>query len=502
MSLSLRNSHLPARSPAKSNLKMHRLQFNAATTQQRLFNQVTSDRAFLPEQDPLVRLPHALQAYEVALQELPKLALGSPGFLRRVLQELPAFDLQQLPALAGGNTAQLLQQLPPAGQCYTSASGSNDSSKAQQTAVAVGSGISCDAQLWRAYMVLAFLTHGFLWCDGPAVPSSLPQVLAQPFAAVSAALGMPPVLVYATYNLMNWRRLDPAAPLELGNIACQHNFFGGMDEEWFRLIHVAIEAAAAPAMAALQPLQRAAQQRDAAAMEAHLEAITSSLKAMQVLLARIGERCDPYVYYKRVRVPMSGWRNNDALPQGLVYEGLWGSQPQQLYGETGAQSTVVHALDAALGIQHKQGWMQAYLTDMRAHMPPSHRAFLVQLEHGPSVRQAVQALGQTMPSSTASRNSDTPSSSSSSSSAASSSLIEVYDAAVVELERFRSQHRAFAITYIAQWSRKEAKEVGTGGSDFVPALSAYKDATAAHRLGESSTSSSSGSGSSRGCPFH
>jgi hypothetical protein len=47
-------------------------------------------------------------------------------------------------------------------------------------------------------------------------------------------------------------------------------------------------------------------QRDAAAMEVHLAAITSSLQAMQALLSRMGERCDPYVYYKRVRVPMSG----------------------------------------------------------------------------------------------------------------------------------------------------------------------------------------------------
>jgi hypothetical protein len=38
------------------------------------------------------------------------------------------------------------------------------------------------------------------------------------------------------------------------------NFLGGMDKEWFRLIHVSIEAAAAPAIAALQPLQQAAQQ--------------------------------------------------------------------------------------------------------------------------------------------------------------------------------------------------------------------------------------------------
>jgi indoleamine 2,3-dioxygenase len=60
--------------------------------------------------------------------------------------------------------------------------------------------------------------------------------------------------------------------------------------------------------------------------------------------------------HTHVNLKFAGWRNNDVLPQGLIYEGLWGNQPQQLYGETGAQSTVVHALDAALGIKHKQGW--------------------------------------------------------------------------------------------------------------------------------------------------
>jgi hypothetical protein len=37
-------------------------------------------------------------------------------------------------------------------------------------------------------------------------------------------------------------------------------FFGGVDEAWFRLVHVAIEAAAAPAVGALKPLQAAAEQ--------------------------------------------------------------------------------------------------------------------------------------------------------------------------------------------------------------------------------------------------
>jgi indoleamine 2,3-dioxygenase len=46
----------------------------------------------------------------------------------------------------------------------------------------------------------------------------------------------------------------------------------------------------------------------------------------QAILARMGEKCDPHVYYTRVRLPMSGWRNNPALPRGLVYEGQFGGQ--------------------------------------------------------------------------------------------------------------------------------------------------------------------------------
>lgn len=71
----------------------------------------------------------------------------------------------------------------------------------------------------------------------------------------------------------------------------------------------------------------------------------------------MGEKCDPYVYYHRVRAPMAGWRNNPALPNGLLYEGV-SEVPLQLYGETGAQSSVVPALDAALGIQHECGWLR------------------------------------------------------------------------------------------------------------------------------------------------
>jgi hypothetical protein len=39
-------------------------------------------------------------------------------------------------------------------------------------------------------------------------------------------------------------------------------------------------------------------------MEAHLATIAGGLVSKQQLLDRMGEHCDPYIYYQRVRVPM------------------------------------------------------------------------------------------------------------------------------------------------------------------------------------------------------
>eukprot|EP00878_Enallax_costatus_P047492 GHUV01058274.1.p1 GENE.GHUV01058274.1~~GHUV01058274.1.p1 ORF type:complete len:136 (-),score=37.15 GHUV01058274.1:55-462(-) len=135
---------------------------------------------------------------------------------------------------------------------------------------------------------------------------------------------------------------------------------------------------------------------------------------------------------------------------------------------------------------------------MRLHMPPSHRAFLAQLEAAPSVRGAVQRLtchniDQASTNSShsfgGSDYSNSGSSGSNSRALSGAGLLEAYDTAVSELEKFRAQHRAFANSYIAQWSKKE---VGTGGSDFMPALAGFRDATAAHKLSQGP----------RACPLH
>lgn len=45
--------------------------------------------------------------------------------------------------------------------------------------------------------------------------------------------------------------VPPKPQVDLGNICCLTNFLSGLDEEHFRLVHVAIEAKAVPAVAAM-----------------------------------------------------------------------------------------------------------------------------------------------------------------------------------------------------------------------------------------------------------
>src|SRR5881396_844732 len=114
-------------------------------------------------------------------------------------------------------------------------------------------------ELERAMLLLSYLGHAYVWGGGSGVEPArcIPAGLAVPWYAVAARLGRPPVLSYASYALHNWRRLDPAGLIALGNIVLLQNFLAGVDEEWFILVHVDIEAKAVPALQAIGLAQQA-----------------------------------------------------------------------------------------------------------------------------------------------------------------------------------------------------------------------------------------------------
>src|SRR5260370_39684284 len=110
--------------------------------------------------------------------------------------------------------------------------------------------IGDDRERERAMALLSYLGHAYVWGeDKPA--KVLPKRLAVPWQSVAESLGRPPVLSYSSYALHNFFRFDPNRDVGCGNLGLIQNFLGGIDEEWFSLIHVEIERRAAPRIAAL-----------------------------------------------------------------------------------------------------------------------------------------------------------------------------------------------------------------------------------------------------------
>jgi indoleamine 2,3-dioxygenase len=375
---------------------------------------VDPQRGFLPATDPLGSLPSAFTPWEEIAHNLPKLLVTDR--LRHTFVQLPTLKVAAL---------------------------------------------RDPAQLERAMLLLSYFGHAYVWADEKPA-DRIPAGIAVPWYAVAQRLGRPPVLSYASYALQNWRRLDATGPVALGNIVLRQNFLAGMDEEWFILVHVDIEAKVAPALVALGPAQTAVVTDQGQELERHLTTIASALERAYATLLRMPERCDPYIYYHRVRPYIHGWKNHPALPQGVTYEGVeaYGGTPQQFRGETGAQSSIIPALDAALGITHEDDPLRLYLMQMRDYMPPAHRAFIEALEQGPSIRQYVIAHQRDQPT-----------------------LRDAYNACVQWIGRFRSKHLEYAGRYIHQQSQQSPDnptDVGTGGTPFMPYLKKHRDETMAH----------------------
>ncbi len=372
---------------------------------------IDAERGFLPAEDPMGRLPPEFAPWEDVADDIGKLIVA--GRLRSAVEGLP-----RLPA----------------------------------------STIEDERAARRAMLVLSYLGHAYVWGGAGAV-EVIPETIAVPWHQLAQRLGRPPVLSYASYALDNWRRIEPGGPIEIENLAIAQNFLGGADEDWFILIHVEIEARAAGAIRAIPAALGAVSRDDADGLAAALAEIEASLALMIETLRRMGEFCDPYVYFHRVRPFIHGWKDNPAVPDGVVYQGVgaYGGTPRKFRGETGAQSGIIPAIDAALGIEHGHDRLRVYLMEMRDYMPPGHRAFVEAVEERAAIREFVHGAG-----------------------ASDRSLSSAYDSCLQRVEEFRSIHLEYAARYIFRQAgdgRANPNSVGTGGTPFMPYLKKHRDET-------------------------
>ncbi|KAB8216494.1 Indoleamine 2,3-dioxygenase [Aspergillus novoparasiticus] len=355
----------------------------------------------------------------------------------------------------------------------------------------------------RAYVVLGFILHGYVW--GGSKPSErVPPQITIPLLEVCQHLELPPVATYAGVCLWNYKSIFPEeAADDLSNLSCLNTFTGSLDEQWFYLISVAIEARGAPSLSLALQAIAAARAGNSLVVTESLQKLAEVIDEVGALLERMYENCDPYVFYHRIRPYLAGSKNmaDAGLPHGLLYDdGSTKPEYRQYGGGSNAQSSLIQFWDIALGVEHrptgetrsetdkddKEGVTGAprhgFIHEMRSYMPGPHRRFLEHVSTVANIREYVEA-----------RRSD-------------KALCIAYDACLSMLRTLRDKHIQMVSRYIIIPSRdakgraprsssprrhasttnlantrhsdgKNKKLRGTGGTALIPFLKQARDET-------------------------
>ncbi|KAF8947842.1 hypothetical protein BGZ47_007651 [Haplosporangium gracile] len=367
----------------------------------------------------------------------------------------------------------------------------------------------------RAYVILSFVAHSYIWGSGLDISQHIPEPLAVPWVAVSDILDIAPVLTYASNDLWNWKLKDPKGPFELENLETLSTMTGTRDEDWFDIVSTAIEIAAGPAFEALIDSIHAVREDNIQTVIENLHLAHVQLDKISKLLPRMFENCDPAVFYWKIRKYLAGSEGTAGLGlfNGLQYNGVGVNKNERRYymGATAGQSSVFPALDYFFGVTHHEldnstntkTAPNALLLKMRGFMPAPHRAFLDHLAQTANLRPFVLSKTATDPESQDVQK-----------------LIKIYDACVHCIKLFRDNHIQIVTRYILTQAKRGPPEgwedyrvkledqlpvvakveeekfkitekveeeegtgmKGTGGSDLMPFLKGNRDETNAAKI--------------------
>lgn len=306
-----------------------------------------------------------------------------------------------------------------------------------------------DREVVRLCLLAGVAASGYVHRIGGDPVDRLPAGAAVPLYRASRRLGRKPILSYDLLCLHNFRRLDPDRGFAVENLRPVQRFTDLDDERWFVAIHVAIEAAAAPALVACSRAQAAVRADDPATVRDALTTVADSLEEQTAIMRRMTEGNDPAAFATEFRPYYGGF-------DGVVFEGVdeLDRAPQTLRGGSGAQSCVLPSIDAALGVDHEATALVEKLLDMRTYMPERHRAAVDAYEADVDVRPYVAASDD-------------------------GALRDAFNRCVDRLESFREVHFGQVVQYIRETT---GDTTGTGGTDFVSFLGDMAEETAAQKV--------------------
>ncbi|KAH6613640.1 Indoleamine 2,3-dioxygenase [Chaetomium sp. MPI-SDFR-AT-0129] len=315
-------------------------------------------------------------------------------------------------------------------------------------------GLEHDAEWRRAYVLLCFMAHGYIW-SGDSPSDRLPPSISVPLLEISEHLEVPPVATYAAVCLWNFKPLFMDEGIDhLENLASLVTFTGGIDEAWFYLVSVAIEARGGPIIPLMLTAIAAARENDSAVVTSCLATFAERIDDLSTLLSRMHESCDPHIFYHRIRPFLAGSKNmaDAGLPNGVIYEDGSGTETYRQYaGGSNAQSSIFQFFDVVLGIEHRptgekkptaesQNERHArgrappsnhnFIMEMRKYMPGAHARFLGDVQAVANIRDYVEQHRDNRP------------------------LVVAYDACLSMLRSLRDRHIAIVSRYIVIPSRE------------------------------------------------
>ena len=336
--------------------------------------------------------------------------------------------------------------------------------------------------LQRAHMVLAFILHFYVHStptrDG-CTTLHIPRSIAIPIVAVSDALGTAPVMTFADTVLWNWELIRPEMPLSADNIRYVNLLSGNETERAFYASSGAIELKGVEMLQIIESFMTLPNVAGHAAISkiardlSHLKTIIDELT--DIFLA-IKESVDPKAFYWHCRPWWVGSPSEGSSKPMWVFDGVPEGKVKYAAGPSAGQSSVMHALDIFLDIDHKlQKKRQpapseankkadiGFMDRMRLYMPGLHREYLQYLTASP---RSVRDVAQRHPS-----------------------LRGPYNDVVAALKRLRDIHIRIVTLYVVTQShsappsdiqmkeRDGGRARGTGGMEASTLLKHGRDAT-------------------------
>ncbi|KAL1896751.1 hypothetical protein Sste5346_004384 [Sporothrix stenoceras] len=387
-----------------------------------------SDNGFLPPNLPLARLPDPYYApWESVISRLPHLL--QTNSLRNQVGQLPNLSVHALRS---------------------------------------------EPEWRRAYLILAFLTHAYIWGEDK-VKDVLPPCIAVPLLAVADHLELPPVATYAALNLWNFTTVsddgtlsDTSIPFDdLDRLRALHTFTDTESESWFYIVSVAMECRAGKILPVLLKALDAAAINDTPTVTAALRQFIPCIQEVGHLLNRMHERCDPSTFFFQIRPYLAGSKHMAAqgLPNGVFYdEGDGRGEWRQLRGGSNGQSSLIQFFDIVMGVEHTSNGCthvpgdddkaektekseDGFHHEVRGYMPGPHRRFLENVAAMPSLRDFVMQAQSDAPTDELQE------------------LSAAFEDATKALAAFRNKHLAIVTRYIIIPSRQKAAREASNASD-------------------------------------